>query len=70
MFFERIRKEKEKSRAAGVSDKRRTELTRHKCFKWGFVDHIIAKYMKPPKDNEKWQKKVRFSERGNRKSHK
>ena len=31
----------------------------------GSQDHIIAKFPKPPKDNEKQRKKVRFNEKGN-----
>ena len=31
MFFKRIRQEKEKARAAGASDNRRTERTIRKC---------------------------------------
>ena len=27
---------------------------------------MIAKFPKPPKDNEKWRKQVRFNEKGNR----
>ena len=37
-----------------------------KCFRCGSIDHLIAKCPKPPKDNEKWRKKVCFNEKGNR----
>ena len=55
-----------KSSAAGASDNRRTERTSRKCFSCISEDHIIAKCPKPPKDNEKRQKKLRFNETGNR----
>ena len=63
--FKRIRKEKEKSRVVSDSYNRRAERTPRKCFRCGSEDHIISKCPKPHKDNEKWQKKVSFSERGN-----
>ena len=50
-MFKKIRNDKEKSRAAGDSDKQRTEHTPWKCFRWGSVDNIIDKFLKPPKDN-------------------
>ena len=65
-FKKWIIKDKEKSRAAGDSEKRRTESTPHKCFRCRSEYHLIAKCPKPPKDNEKQQKQIRFSERGNR----
>ena len=37
-----------------------------KCFRCRSQDHLIAKCPKPPKDNEKRKKKVRFNEKGNR----
>ena len=37
-----------------------------KCFRCGSEYHIIAKCPKPPKDNEKRKKQVRFNEKGNR----
>ena len=64
-YFKRVRKEKEKYCAVDVSDNRRTELTPRKFFRCGSEDHMIAKCLKPPKDNEKWQKKVCFNEKGN-----
>ena len=36
-----------------------------KCFRCGSEDHVIAKCPKPPKDNEKRRKQVRFNEKGN-----
>ena len=65
MFFNRIRKEKEKSCAVDALDNRQTERTPRKCFKCGYGDPLIAKHPKPPKDNEKRQKKVLFNEKGN-----
>ena len=51
-------------------DNRRKEHTPRKCFRCGSQDHLIAKSPKPPKDNEKRRKKLRFSEIGNRASQK
>ena len=64
--FKRIIGDEEKTRAAGDLEKLRAELTPHKCFRCGCIDHIVAKCPKPPRENEKLQKKVRFNERGNR----
>ena len=36
------------------------------CFRCGSEDHLIAKFLKPQKKNEKWRKPVRFNEKGNR----
>ena len=36
-----------------------------KCFRCVSEDQMIAKYPKPPKDNEKRRKQVRFNEKGN-----
>ena len=36
------------------------------CFRCGSEDHMIAKYPKPPKDNEKRRRQVSFNEKGNR----
>ena len=41
------------------------ERTSRKCFICGSEDHLIAKFSKPPKDNEKRRKQVRFNEKGN-----
>ena len=53
-MFQKDQKEEKKARADGDSDKRRTERTPCKCFRCGSEDNLIAKYPKPPKDNEKW----------------
>ena len=45
----RKRNDREKFRTDDNSDKQRTEHT-PRC---GYVDHIIAKFPKPPKDNKK-----------------
>ena len=63
--FKSIRKEKEKAHAAGDSDNKCTKRSPLKCFRCGYEDHLIAKFPKPPKYNEKRQKQVRFNERGN-----
>ena len=65
-----IRKDKKKSHKDGDQEKQRTERTPHKYFRCGSEDHLIAKCPKPPKDNQKLRKKVRFSERGNSASQK
>ena len=41
---------------SGDPDKRRTELTPPKCFRYGYEYQLIAKCPKLPKDNEKQQK--------------
>ena len=66
MFFKRIRKEKEKYRAAGDSNNKQTERTPRKCFRCGSEDHLIVKFPKPPKENQKHRKKVSFNEKVNR----
>ena len=60
-----LKRIREKSRAAGDSDKQRTERTPCKFFRCGSIDNLIAKFLKPPKDNKKRQKKVCFIEMGN-----
>ena len=65
-YFKRIRKEKEKSRTVDVLDNRQTKRTPRKCFRCGSEDHMIEHFPKPPKDNDKRQKKVLFNEKGNR----
>ena len=45
--------------------RQRTEHAPLKCFKCGPVDHLIVKIPKPPKDNNKRLKNVRFKKRGN-----
>ena len=62
--FKSIRKEKEKSRAVDASDNRRTSTPR-KCFRCGYEDHMIAKFPKPPKENEKRRNKVLLNVKGN-----
>ena len=64
--FKRIRKEKYKARAVDVLSNRNSERPPRECFRCGSEDHMIAKCPKPPKDNEKQQKQVRFDEKGNR----
>ena len=49
-----------------VSSNRNLERPPRKCFRCGFEDHMIAKFPKPPKDNEKRRNQVRFNEKGNR----
>ena len=41
------------------------ERTPLKCFKCGSEDHLIAKFPKPPKENEKLRKQVSYNEKGN-----
>ena len=65
MFQERTRQVKEKARAAGHLDNRRTEQTPRKCFRCGSQDHLIGECHKPPKKNEKRKNQVRFYERDN-----
>ena len=59
--FKRIRNDKEIARAAGDSDMQRTEHTPCKCFRYKYLNHLIDKCLKPPKDNEKKQKQVCFN---------
>ena len=49
-----------------VSSNRNSERPPRKCFRCGPEDHMIAKYPKSPKYNEKRQRQVRFNEKGNR----
>ena len=49
-----------------VSSTRQMERTPHKFFRCGSEDHVITKFPKPPKDNEKWRKQVRFNQNFNR----
>ena len=42
------------------------EQTPQKCLRCESQDPLIAKCPKPPKDNEKRRKRVRFNEKGNR----
>ena len=50
---------------AGDSENRRTERTPPNILRFGSENHIIAKCPKPPKGNEKRQKKVHFIEQIN-----
>ena len=59
-----IRQESEKARADGDSDNRKKERTPWKCFICGSEDHLIAKYPKEPKDNDKRRNQARFNEKG------
>ena len=60
-----IIKDKEKSRAAGDSEKQQDDRAPRKYSICVSEDHLIAKGPKPPKDNEKGRNQVRFSERVN-----
>ena len=64
--FKKIRKEKEKARAAGTSSKKDLDRPARKCFGCGSEDNMIAKFPKPPRDNEKRRKSERSKEKGNR----
>ena len=46
-------------------DNRQTERTPRKYFRCGSEDHLIAKFPKPPKDNETWKKQLHFNEKVN-----
>ena len=45
----------------GDSEKRRMERTPRKCFICGPEDKLVAKYPKPPRENEKWRNQVHFN---------
>ena len=47
-------------------DERRTEWTSRKCFRYRYKDHLIEKCPKPPKDNSKRRKQVRYNVKVNR----
>ena len=64
--FKRIRQGKEKDRAAGDWYNRKKEQTTRKYYRCESEDHLIAKYPKPPKENEKRRNQVHFNEKGNR----
>ena len=49
-----------------VSSIRQMKSTPWKCFRCGSEDHLVAKFPKSPKDNEKWRKQVRFNDKSNR----
>ena len=69
-MFKKKERISKKYRAAGDSDRHKTERTPCKCFRCGSVDHLISKSLKPPKDNKKWRNTVRLNERGNHASQK
>ena len=48
-----------------VTSNRHMERLPWKCFRCVSEDHMIAKFPKPPNDNEKQQKQVRSNEKGN-----
>ena len=50
---------------AGHTDNRQMERKPQKCFRCGSEYHLIEKCPKPPKENEKRLKQVRFNEKGN-----
>ena len=64
--LENIRKYKGKFHAAGDTDRQQTERPPQECFRYGYVDHLIAKQPKPPKYNGEQRNTVRFNEMGNR----
>ena len=64
--FKSIIQEKEKVRVEGDSDNKRTKRSYQKQIRYGSDNHLIAKFPKPPKDNEKRRKQVRFNEKVNR----
>ena len=64
--FEKIRKEKEKSCAAGTSSNKNSDRPDQKCYRCGSEDHMIAKCPKPPRDSEKISKSECSKEKGNR----
>ena len=61
--FKRIRQEKQKACAVDVSYNRNSERPPRKCFRCGSEDHMIKKFPKPPKYNEKRRKQVSFNEK-------
>ena len=60
--FKNIRKEKEKSRSAGVSSIKKSDHPARRCFGCGSEDHMIAKCPKPHKDSEKRPKSEKSKE--------
>ena len=63
--IKKIRKDKEKYRAAGDLDRQRTERPDRKFFGCRYVHHIINKCLKPPRYDYKQRNNVHFDERGN-----
>ena len=56
-----FKREKEKARTVDISSNRHMERPPRKCFRCGFEDDMIAKCPKPPKDNDKRRRQVRFN---------
>ena len=52
-YFKYIIKDKDKACVAGDYDRKRTERPPRNFFRCGYVDNIIAKFPKTPKDNDK-----------------
>ena len=50
---------------ADVSSNKNLECPPRKCLRCESEYHMIAKCPKPPKDNDKRRKQVRFNEKGN-----
>ena len=65
-MLQNYKKEKDKARAVDVSSDRHADCTSRKCFRYGSEDQMITKCPKPPKDNEKRQRKLRFNEKMDR----
>ena len=65
-MFQNYQKGKEKSRAAGDLDNRKTEFTSWKCFRCGSQYYLIAKFPKVSKEIGKRQNKLHFIVKGNR----
>ena len=66
----KYQKGKGKHCAAGDLDNRQAERMPRKCLRCVSNDHLIAKSLKPLKENYKQQKEVHFNERFNRIPHK
>ena len=63
--FKNIRKEKQKTRSAGTSPNKNSDCPARKCYRFGYEDHLIAKFTKPPKDSEKRRKSDKAKGKGN-----
>ena len=68
--LKKIRKENEKSHAAGDFDNRGKERTPWKWFRFRYEVHIISNDPKPYIENEKCRKQVKFNEKGDFESQK
>ena len=64
-YFKYKIKDKYKARVAGGLDRQQTGLPPCKCFTCRSVDHLISKFPKLLKDNEKRLITIGFNERGN-----